>query len=231
MNIHFVRGQNQSKAYDFPIKPGTKEWTNLKNNKQKVDICQIPNEQLKLLSTSELLESCLNYPLLPDIFAFNNIQDGFEKFKMDFNGINELFVRNDISNVLISMYKSLSPLDYNDNLSLIRKGEFSVNISLIEIFCSQHEVLIQLDFKEKQNLVSELLNKYNKKSKSEIYGRLSFRTLAFCLANILQSENFIASSSNDTITNEILMFETKGGRITNDIFSNIISLSKQFKNN
>ena len=231
MNIHFVSGQNQNKPYDFPLKPGTKEWTNLKSNKEKVNVCQIPEAQLKLLSTDELLEICLNYPLLPDIFAFNNMQEGFEKFKHDFNGINELLVRKDISSALISKYKSISILDYNDNLSLIEKGKFSVNISLIEIFCSQQEVLIQIDIEEKQNLVTELLDKYNEKSKSEIYGHLSFRTLAFCLVNILQSENFIDNSSNDKISNEILKFEAKGGKITNNIFSNIILLSKQFKNN
>jgi len=174
----------------------------LKNNKEKVLACQIPDDKLKLLSTAELLETCLNYPLLPDIFAFNKMQDGFDKFKNDFNGIKELLTRKDVAIVLISKYRSVKPLDYGVNLTLIEKGKFSVDISLLEVFCSQQEVLEQIDIEEKRNFVTELLNKYNEKSKDNIYGRLSFRTLAFCLVNILYSENFIDNSSNEKISNE-----------------------------
>ena len=230
ISMQFAHGQNQSEKYIFPIEPGTKEWAKLKNNKEKVSVCQIPANQLKLLSTSELLETCLNYPLLPDIFAFNNMQDGFDKFKEDFNGIKELLIREDLSSELISKYKSVKPLDYDDNWSSIKKVEFSVDISFIEMFFSQQEVLKQLDKKEKQNLITELIKKYNEKLKSNIYGNLGFRTLAFCMANILYSEDYISNSTNDKIADETLMFAEKGGKITNEIYSNIIILSKQFKN-
>jgi hypothetical protein len=88
--------QNKEPQWDFPVKPGTEQWKKLENNKVKVDACQLPEILLKKTSTDDLLEICLQYPLLYNLFAFNNKMDGINRLFNDFNGIRELFKRKDI---------------------------------------------------------------------------------------------------------------------------------------
>lgn len=38
--------------WDYPIKPGTEEWTNFKSGQEMLNACQIPENILKNLSTS-----------------------------------------------------------------------------------------------------------------------------------------------------------------------------------
>ena len=42
-------------AYEYPIKPGTDQWKALKNQKEKVAACQLPDSILESVSTIELL--------------------------------------------------------------------------------------------------------------------------------------------------------------------------------
>ncbi|MFO8236233.1 MAG: hypothetical protein R6U04_12610 [Bacteroidales bacterium] len=223
--------QEAEKPYDFPVKPGTSEWSKLKNNKEKVGVCQIPDNQLKLLSTKDLLETCLNYPLLGDIMAFSNIQDGFNKFKNDFNGINELLQRKDASEILIAKYKMKRPSDYDNNWTLVRKGKFSFEFSIIEIFISQKEIISQLDYLSKVILIKELLEKYYKKTDNIIFGSLSYTTSAFCIVRILESENLIKDISNKKTKNNIVQFSKNGNNLDKETFTNIILFAEQITNN
>ena len=47
----FLHGQS---GYEYPIKPGTEEWKKLKNIKEKVEVCLIPDSIHHILSTEEL---------------------------------------------------------------------------------------------------------------------------------------------------------------------------------
>ena len=44
-----------------------------------VQVCQVPEEILQQLTTPALLETCLSYPLLLDMFAFDDLKKGFEQ--------------------------------------------------------------------------------------------------------------------------------------------------------
>ena len=57
------------KSWDYPIKPGTEAWQALSTHEDMLKACQIPAEILKTVSTEELIELCLAYPLLGDIFG------------------------------------------------------------------------------------------------------------------------------------------------------------------
>jgi len=47
-------------TWDYPIKPGMKEWATLKTGKQKVEVCQIPLDVLKTIGTKELAAVIIN---------------------------------------------------------------------------------------------------------------------------------------------------------------------------
>ncbi len=67
-----------SQVYDFPIKPGSDAWKALNSHDDMIEACMIPNSQLKDMNTQDLFETCLNYPLLYDFLAFDNLEIGLK---------------------------------------------------------------------------------------------------------------------------------------------------------
>lgn len=89
--VGFVYAQQINEPYDYPIKPGTEEWKNLKTGKEMTEACPIPPEILLKLSTEALGITCLKYPLYLDIFFSANLQTGIEFAIKRFNGLTEFF--------------------------------------------------------------------------------------------------------------------------------------------
>ena len=135
LSLTFTYGQETT--WNYPIKPGTKEWGSLENNTEKINVFQIPIEILHSINTEDLLLICLYYPLLPDMYAFNYIVDGFEKFENDFNGFRELICRKDIviyiKRVQQNKYSGLSKR-WNDNRN---RQLYLKDILLMELFISK----------------------------------------------------------------------------------------------
>ena len=101
--------------YVYPIRPGTDEWSALETHEEKLRVTQLPDDLLNKLRTDELLEVCMDYPLLIDAFLFNTFEDGLEKMCGRFNGFQEFMRRNDNAQVL-SIY-----LERKSNLARIAK--------------------------------------------------------------------------------------------------------------
>jgi carbonic anhydrase len=72
----FAMAQEKKKVWDYPVKPGTKEWATFETGEQMFNACQIPLDILNTISTKELVTICLNYPLFNDYVAFNNEREG-----------------------------------------------------------------------------------------------------------------------------------------------------------
>ncbi len=122
INLQMINAQ--SKVYDYPIKPGTKEWAELKTGKEMVEVCQIPENILNKIPTSELAYLCMNYPLLFDIMLANNFQEGFENISSSFNGFQELFKREDAGKELFKLYKKFDLVSFNKDKRTKSKSSF-----------------------------------------------------------------------------------------------------------
>lgn len=94
-------------GYDYPIKPGTSSWNELIDHTKMIEVSQIPDDTLKKLTTNELIETVLNYPLLMDIYAYDTLQQGIDVVSKTFNGIQELYQREDAPNKLIEKYQQM----------------------------------------------------------------------------------------------------------------------------
>ena len=55
--------------WDYPVKPGMEEWRQLQSHTEMVSVCQIPEEILSSLSTEDLAELCLRYPMYTDFLC------------------------------------------------------------------------------------------------------------------------------------------------------------------
>ena len=128
------------KSWDYPIKPGTEAWQALSTHEDMLKACQIPAEILKTVSTEELIELCLAYPLLGDIFAYNGIQEGISKVSARFNGLQELFKRKDNASLLFEKMKKQELLKAGVLTSIEIGNEISRQM-VIEALLSNETIL------------------------------------------------------------------------------------------
>ena len=57
--------------YEYPITPESEEWLEMSSHSERVNACQVPDSLLKNMSTSALIETISNYPLLVDVLLFD----------------------------------------------------------------------------------------------------------------------------------------------------------------
>jgi hypothetical protein len=187
--LAFPQIEGKGNKWDYPVKPGADAWKSLKNNAEKVQVCQIPGDVLATMNTKTLLNVCLDYPLLPDIFAFNNIKDGFGKFENDFNGFRELIKRDDAPKELLGLYKTLDPMSIPGEGSILEKGAYVFGFSFIELFISYPSVIEKYSTKEKKEIVGELLlKKEKKKSRPDWYQNIGMQTNDLAIVRMIQSD-------------------------------------------
>jgi hypothetical protein len=174
--------------WDYPVKPGTEEWKKFTSNEEMVAACQIPDIILTSLSTEDLTELCLRYPLLADVFAFYNLQIGLDKLFSDFNGIRELYKRKKVADELLKRYnlkiQNLSFLD--GKASNIEKGSYIISISALEILLTRIDGQDNEDKEILKKILQSLVFGYERKRNYEDYFQgLGFRTNFYSRANII----------------------------------------------
>jgi hypothetical protein len=110
-----LKAQDANSAYNFPIKPGVEEWSNLKTEDERFEAMQVPIDLLTSMSAENLIVTCINYPAFGHFSAFNNVT-GMTHLIEKFNGLQELLIRNDTPVELYSMYSIMD--------SLVRRSVF-----------------------------------------------------------------------------------------------------------
>ncbi|MCD6578480.1 hypothetical protein J7L48_03315 [bacterium] len=113
--------------YNFPVKPGDPEWSNLETDEERFNAVQIPESILKCLTDEALLQTCIDYPLY---FFFTASSDtdpstGFEKFLVKkFNGLQELFERKNIETILLDRYIAEDMYSFVERYNIFRLEYF-----------------------------------------------------------------------------------------------------------
>jgi hypothetical protein len=91
-------------GYMYPIRPGMIEWTKLLSGAEMARVSQIPDDILKKMSTEELLQSVLTYPLIGGSYRSNSVEIWLEGKVSTFNGMDELLKRPDFFACLLEIY-------------------------------------------------------------------------------------------------------------------------------
>ena len=64
--------QDPQVTWNYPIKPGSKEWKSLPDFIDRLSLLNIPTDKLELISTDQLVKICLDYPYFGLVFTRNN---------------------------------------------------------------------------------------------------------------------------------------------------------------
>lgn len=180
------------KEWTYPVMPGTEQWKAFQSHQEMLEACQIPKSVLQSISTERLLQLCLDYPLLLDIYAFNQISNGFNSFYSSFNGIQELIKRQDALDVLLVFYESklkqqINILDVNV-VPLVEKGKYKFEVSALELFIGCPQMQSLLSNQQKTDLISALMKGYEEKCKCLSENKkMAFQSNIYARANIINT--------------------------------------------
>lgn len=188
--------------------------------------CQLPNIVLEQMSSKQLLTTFLNYPLLFDLFAYNNPVDGFEKMTSRFNGFGALKERKDLAATVLNEYLKTEIGAVSSLKSDVERGLFTNTVSALELLIANNYVINQLTLSDSKILLTELLLKNKeKKAYKEIYGMSGKVTLTYVAAKILDKlddPNWIkyldADPKRKLFTNKMLLADEK---ILDEILVNV----------
>ncbi len=186
--FYSLSGQEATTAWDYLVKLGGKKWESLKSHKEMVEICQIPEDIIHKLSTKNLAVICLDYPLFFTLTAFNNMQDGFEHIKKDFNGFRELYNRVDASKELMLLYHDIDPREVMSKNTDLEKGNFMFNIFFLEYMLAQKDIINTLSYEDTKKILIGCLNKVKQKNEAS-FSSFQTQTTHLIMVRILFYKN------------------------------------------
>lgn len=229
--VVLLYAQQSYGVYDYPIKPGTAEWKTLTSHDQMINVCQIPQAIIANMTTEDLIETCLNYPLFGDILAFEQIQNGFEVVSAHFNGMKELLKRKDAGTVLLKNYKEMDPNAIDQNWPLEKKGEYVAKFWFVEILIAQEEILTELKKTQMESLLAECIVKVQEKAKyPDGYGMLSNRNILLIAGRIMLIEKFDPFIQKTVKDENLKMFLKDGFMPDVTLVEEILNFTIQYLN-
>jgi hypothetical protein len=162
-------------TWDYPVKPGTKEWLAFETTQQCREACQIPQEILSALSTKELVEICMNYPFYFEPMLYDDERMGITAVIDNFNGLRELGKRTDGAKELMLKYRDLPVLD---RILLPADKDYGALFkpSYVELVLSTDAFISQLSQDELKELQQIVRDRYQKETENmEIYSLFSIK--------------------------------------------------------
>lgn len=137
-------------AYEYPITPGSPGWDTL-NPHERFEAMQIPDSILQNMSTWGLVETCFNYPLYGVFTIMDDYSSYINGLSNSFNGLKELYSRNDVEKILLFSYRHLNVKNFENLLKL----------NFIELIVGCDKFTSQLDQNQCVFLVAVALEKAN----------------------------------------------------------------------
>ena len=183
------------KKWDYPIKPGTKEWATIETGEQMLKVCQIPSDVLDTISTKELVNLCLNYPLFNDYVASNDEREGINVIIKNFNGLLELSKRKDCIEELIKAYADFPVISQVQNDITSKNFDIPYKLSFLELVLSDSIFLNRMNNDELEELRKISVNKYEDKlQNANVYSLYSIKKTMLLSVVIMKKENIKGKS-------------------------------------
>lgn len=93
-------------SFDSVTNPAV--WRTFQTIEEMQAACQVPENILKSMSTDNLIQTCMLYPLYRNYLAYNNELSGIKAIINGFNGFAELQKRENAADRLITYYEEIN---------------------------------------------------------------------------------------------------------------------------
>ena len=110
-----LANEKQSDICVYPILPGSQEWDELGTVENKKASCKIPEEKLRIMTDSELINAVVDYPFLADIFACDDYLIPVKELMVECDALRELSKRQGAVCFIMDFIKS----NYTDDNRII----------------------------------------------------------------------------------------------------------------
>ena len=189
-----VHAQERKSVWDYPVKPGTPEWASFTTGRQKWEACQIPQKVLDALSTKDLAEICLNFPLFFEYTVLNDERKGISLMIEKFSGLKELSKRKGGALELMGIYKNFPVLSQiQDKAS--KDYDTPYKLPFLELLLSDNAFIHQLGDQQIVELEKLVLEKYvGKLEKSHIYCLYNIQNTFLLGAVVINKKNETAKA-------------------------------------
>ena len=223
--------QQVNEPFNFPIKPGSKEWPNFKTDDERFKATQIPDSILSNMSTYALVVSCINYPSYIVYITAFDIQTGYSILASNFNGLDECMKRPDAAISLIGIYKIAGEKGFLDQLPYLDERNWTFKISWMEIILSQDNLIKTLDNEERKELLSLANEKFKMKVSSNDYSGYDILTAVFLIGKVLHSLNYNDFESEISRNSSLRNFLINPQFAEEQTINKIFELSKKYLEN
>ena len=192
-----ISAQFEKVTWDYPVRPGTEKWNQLKDESERLNALQIPDSILNVIETEELVIACLNYPAAFNFTAYADEHIGFQKVISSFNGLQELFNGNGAGKYLIEHYKNAGTYGFIIKDKRLNERYWPLRFLYIELLLSQKEIIKNLEDEDKLLLLETTLNKYSLKAQSkDMFSKYDNINSALIIVRIMASNNVEEVVSN-----------------------------------
>lgn len=216
-------------VYDYPVKPGTKEWYELKTEEERFAILQIPDDLLKSMSTENLIITCMNFPLFGDYTAYNNPQQGMEYIIDNFNGLQELLNRKDAPSGLLALYYETDTVEMFMANPKISKKYWFIRQSYFELILAQDLIVDQMSLDNCYNLLLEARKRLNYKiDNKQKYSAFSFRPTLLIMGKMLDRLDYTDIKSEKDQNVEMEQFMKDCSLMTPEVINSLIAISDNY---
>lgn len=150
--------------FNYDLNANSEEWSHL-DHQQKIDGTNISAEVLNDMSTAELLDVVLDYPLLFDMFAFNSMEEGIDVVRENFSGMDELLERADLGDQITTKYLAVNNDLINSKKKAVDQGLAFEKLVLDALLSTSlvAEKLSDSQIKALSESVIEVFDKTNKR--------------------------------------------------------------------
>ena len=143
----------------YSVLPGSEEWRTLQTGQEMWEVCQLPEELLNELSTEELIEACMEFPMAYDFVAADNERKGVAFAIKHFNGLSELANREDATSMLIDTYAEMKYYGQQIETRSINTS-FGLSMAYIELLLVDENFLAKMTSEEREFLKTIAEEKY-----------------------------------------------------------------------
>jgi hypothetical protein len=167
-------------SYNYPIYPGMEEWAQFKTAEEMVEVCQVPEDILKTLSTQAVIQAIWEYPFLANVVHRDQYQFDFDGTFLRNNAYNELAKRTNAGAALLERLLVVDPAN-----SAVRYEP-----KAFEMLTSQPVFLSQLNDEAKKKLIDVTLKNDELRQKNIELTNLFSATAWLLIGKTLVSANY-----------------------------------------
>lgn len=184
----------------YSVLPETAEWKALESGDEMFQVSQLPENMLKELSTEELVDACMQFPLAYDYLLANDERYATSFAIQNFNGLKELSKRKDCISELLNTYRNMTYSEESTKESGIFRV-FAFSLGYIELILTDPSFIDKMSEEELQSLRAIALDRYQEKIDHLGYMNLSdIRRSLLVLADVeLKTSSSLKGNDLDII--------------------------------